>query len=203
MPYPRQLLNDDEEIILDLHPHWWFYAPASFSTAAVSILGLSVNTRLHGWIRTGSGFIVLAALIVAAAWLIVTLVKWRTTYFVVTSHRVISRRGALARNSVEIPLDRIANVNFKQTIFERLLGVGDLLIESAGKDSADGFTDISRPEMVQNIIHQAIVDRSDGSFRAAPSRVDVADQLERLEALRDRGTLTDEAFEQQTRRLLG
>lgn len=203
MPYPRQLLNDGEEIILDLHPHWWFYAPASFSTAVVGILGLSASSKVSGWERTGVNSIALGALVVSAAWLIVTLVKWRTTYFVVTSHRVISRRGAVARNSVEIPLDRIANVNFTQTILERLLGVGDLLIESAGKDSADGFTDISRPEMVQNIIHQAIVDRSEGSFQAAPSRVDIADQLERLEALRDRGTLTDDEFDEQKRRLLG
>lgn len=203
MPYPRRLLNDDEEIILDLHPHWWFYAPATVSTVAVGIVGLSANSKLHGWMRTGAGFVFLAALIVSAAWLVVTVVKWRTTYFVVTSHRVISRRGALARNGVEIPLDRISNVNFSQTIFERVLGVGDLMLESAGKDSADSFTDISRPEMVQNIVHQAIADRSAGSFRAAPSRTDIADQLERLEALRDRGTLTDEEFEEQKRRLLG
>lgn len=203
MPYPRSLLNENESIVLDLHPHWWYYAWPSFSTVAVSILGMSANSRLDGWSRSGATYLVLAGLVLSLGWLVVTLVKWRTTYFVVTNHRLISRQGALARNSVEIPLDRIANVNFNQRIFERLIGVGDIVIESAGKDSKQTFSDIARPDEVQKIIHEAIADRTEGKFRAAPATVDVADQLERLEALRDRGSLTDEEFEAQKRRLLG
>jgi hypothetical protein len=57
--------------------------------------------------------------------------------------------------------------------------------------------------VVQNEIHQALQDYKEGMFRPAPSRTDVADQLERLEALRDRGSLTDAEFELQKRRLLG
>lgn len=203
MPYPRKLLNDNESIVLDLHPHWWFYAVQSLSTMVVVILGFSVNANLDGWSRTGAASLVLGALVLTLGWLIVTLVKWRTTYFVVTNHRLISRQGMLARNSVDIPLDRIANVNFKQSILERLVGVGDILIESAGKDSAQTFSDIGRPDAVQKIIHEAIADRTEGRFMPAPSSIDMADQLERLEALRDRGSLTDEEFEQQKRRLLG
>ena len=50
---------------------------------------------------------------------------------------------------------------------------------------------------------EAISDRTDSRFMPAPATTDLADQLERLEALRDRGTLTPEEFEIQKRRLLG
>lgn len=202
MPFPRRLLNDDESIILDMHPHWWFYGPQAISTVVLCILGLSVLTRFEGTVRTLLGYVALAAIIVSASSLIVRLVKWRTTYFAVTTYRIISKSGAVARSGVEIPLNHVMNVNFKQSIFERLIGVGDLLIESGGKDGSDTFSDIDRPLDVQNIIHQAMQDQAEGR-RAPAAPVDLAGQLERLEGLRDRGALTDEEFEQQKRRLLG
>lgn len=202
MSFPRRLLNDNESIILDIHPHWWYYGPQAISTVVLCILGLSVLTRFDGTSRTLLGPVVLAAVIVSAASLIVRVVKWRTTYFVVTTYRIISKNGTVARSGVEIPLNHVMNVNFKQSIFERLIGVGDLLIESGGKDGSDRFTDINRPLDVQNTIHQAMQDQATG-FRGAPAAIDIADQLERLEALRDRGSLTDDEFEEQKRRLLG
>jgi hypothetical protein len=42
-----------------------------------------------------------------------------------------------------------------------------------------------------------------GDFESAPSFTGVARELERLEALWERGTLTNEEFEAQKRRLLG
>ena len=60
--------------------------------------------------------------------------KWTTTNFAVTNDRVIFRQGMVAKSGVEIPLERIMNVNFKQSIWERMIGAGDLLIESGGKD---------------------------------------------------------------------
>lgn len=203
MPFPRKLLNDNENIILDMHPHWWYYGPQAISTAVVSILGLWILGRFDGLPLRVLGYLALAGILVSGGWLIVELVKWRTTYFVVTNFRVISKVGTLARHGVEIPLDKVNNVNFRQSIFQRLIGVGNLLIESGGNDSAEPFTNISRPETVQNIIHKAMDGRMMQAFRPAPSHGDIADQLERLEGLRDRGALTDAEFEQQKRRLLG
>ena len=156
-----------------------------------------------GFLEAAVTYLGMAAIIVAASWLIVCLIKWRTTYFVVTSHRLIYRQGVVARGGVEIPLERVNNVNFTQTIIERMIGVGDLLIESGGKDGQQTFSDISQPERVQNIIHSTIQNRVGNRFEGAPSMASVAAELERLEALRDRGTLNHEEFEEQKRRILG
>lgn len=203
MPYPRKLLNDNEDIVLDLHPHWWFYAVQSLSTAVVVILGFSVNANLDGWSRTGAAALVLGALVLSLGWLIVTLVKWRTTYFVVTSQRLIYREGVIARDGVEIPLDRVNNVNFSQSILERFLGVGDLLVESGGQDGQQLFSDVSQPEKVQNIIHSTIREMHSARTDGRGPLTSLAVELERLEGLRDRGSLTSEEFEIQKRRLLG
>jgi hypothetical protein len=78
------------------------------------------------------------------------------------------------------------------------------LIESGGKEGQQVIPFVARPEEVQKVIHEAIQrSRSHGDFEGAPSFTGVARELERLEALWERGTLTDEEFEAQKRRLLG
>jgi len=95
----------------------------------------------------------------------------------------------------------MSNVNFKQTIFERLIGAGDLIIESSGRDGQEKFSDIQNPEEVQNIVHAALQSR-DSRIEENHTKGDVATQLEKLEGLRQRGTLSAEEFIEQKRRLL-
>lgn len=203
VPFPRRLLNDHETMVLDLHPHWWYYGSSLLWTVVGIFAGFTLLTRTSGTVRTILGYLVLGFIVVNGARLVVSLVKWRTTYFVVTSQRLIYREGVIARDGVEIPLDRVNNVNFSQNILERLLGVGDLLVESGGKDGQQRFSDMAQPEKVQNIIHSTI--RSTRATRgdAGGPLTGIAVELERLEALRDRGTLTEAEFEEQKRRLLG
>jgi uncharacterized membrane protein YdbT with pleckstrin-like domain len=123
---------------------------------------------------------------------------------VVTDQRLIDRQGVLSRSGVEIPIRSVDNVNFTQSIFERLLGVGKIVIESGGKEGQQVIPYVARPEEVQKIIHGAIHEMRDSSgFERAPTFSGVSRELERLEALWERGTLTDEEFAEQKRRLLG
>ncbi len=89
-------------------------------------------------------------------WLAARLAKWTTTNFVVTTDRLIYRSGVLAKQGMEIPLERVNDVSFNQRIFERMLGAGDLLIESGGERGQQAFTDIRRPAVVQNEIYRQI-----------------------------------------------
>jgi uncharacterized membrane protein YdbT with pleckstrin-like domain len=203
MPFPRRLLNDNENMVLDLHPHWWFFGPSAMWLGGVMFVTTWMRSQLtNSLVKTSLTYLGIAGIIVTAAWLVTQLVKWRTTYFVVTSHRLIYRQGVVAREGVEIPLERVNNVNFNQSIFERLIGVGDLLIESGGQEGQQTFTDIASPEKVQNIIHSTIQNRGVGRPTGAPSMGTVAEELERLEALRDRGTLSEDEFQEQKRRII-
>ncbi|MFZ9629205.1 MAG: PH domain-containing protein [Ilumatobacteraceae bacterium] len=204
MGYPQRQLNDDESVALDMHPHWWFFAE-SVAALAVSLVTAVV---VMGYLDDGAGkdvltYVVLAMLIVSGCWVALRYLKWSTTHFVITSQRLIFRQGVLGRSGIEIPLDRVNNVNFHQTMFERIINAGDLLIESGGEDGKQRFTDVHNPDDVQNLIHSLLTDARDRQTggRGALTH-DVTMQLERLEALLERGAITDDEYELQKRRLL-
>jgi len=209
MPFPKKNLNANETIALDMHPHWWYFAEPAFTLAGVIVLGIVKATKGPGG-RGGDvlNYLLIAALVVNALWLIGRYLKWLTTNFVITSQRLIFRQGVFAKHGIEIPLERVNNVNFNQSVFERMLGAGDLLIESGGEDGQQRFTDIRHPDKVQNLVHsqmESLIQRRAGYVMAGNPGVggDVAEQLERLEGMLQRGTLTQEEFDSQKRKLLG
>ncbi|MEY2755619.1 MAG: hypothetical protein RJB65_1977 [Actinomycetota bacterium] len=204
MPFPQRNLNRDETIALDMHPHWWFFAKQTAVTVVVVILSLLAIPKDKDWMT----YPLVVLLVIVGAWLAIRYLKWVTTNFVITSQRVIFREGVIAKKGIEIPLERVNNVNFNQGIVERILGAGDLLIESGGEDGKQRFTDIRHPEAVQNLIHaqmEAVAARRGGYSRAeAPAAVaDPTGQLERLADLLDRGVITQDEFDAQKARLLG
>lgn len=201
MAFPSRLLDDDEAITVDLHPHWWFLAPPIAAVVASMAAGVATLrlTDADTLTRTVATWASIGAIGLSIVWLVVRYARWLTTHFVVTNRRVIFRAGLLAKRGVEIPLDRVNTVHFSQGLFERMVGAGDLQIESGGESGQQHFTDIRQPDRVQRVIH-AEMDRR--QQRIAPSGVvDVAGQLEKLEALLIRGTITPEEFDRQKRKL--
>ena len=202
MPYPKKLLNDYETVALDLHPHWWYFARPVMSLVASIVLGILARVFLDGDAEKALTWVAIILIVLCALWLVLRYMKWATTNFVITSDRVIFRSGVLAKSGIEIPLERVNNVLFNQSIFERMLGAGDLLIESGGEDGQQRFSDIRRPERVQNLIHAQMEVNESRRFHA-PAGGDVASQLEKLEGLLERGTISSDEFEDQKRKLLG
>ena len=203
MPYPKRLLNDYETLALDLHPHWWYFVEAAVALAGAVAFGIIVLAA--GWAEPLK-WLAVALIVICAIWLVARYIKWLTTNFVITSDRVIFRHGVFAKSGIEIPLERVNSVHFNQGIIERILGAGDLLIESGAEEGRQRFTDIRNPDQVQNLIHSQMEkneDRMFGRSASAAMTVDVATQLEKLEGMRDRGSLTHEEFENQKRKLLG
>lgn len=203
MPYPKSLLNDYETVALDLHPHWWFFAKPILSLTAALAIGVAALVLLDGDAQRFFTVVSIGLILVCAGWLAITYLKWSTTNFVITSDRIIFREGVVAKSGIEIPLERVNNIHFEQSVFERILGAGDLLIESGGEAGQQRFTDIRRPERVQNLIHAQMEVNETRMYQVQSGASDVATQLEQLEGLLERGTLTREEFETQKRRLLG
>jgi uncharacterized membrane protein YdbT with pleckstrin-like domain len=207
MAYPKKHLNANETVVLDLQPHWWFFAGSAATLVLCVAVGLVVRTQMDaGNTRKFLDYAIIAAIVVSAIWLIQRFLKWKTTNFVITSDRVIFRQGLIAKSGIEIPLGRVNNINFNQTVFERLIGAGDLLIESGGEDGQQRFTDIRHPQSVQNLLHAQVeskMNRNAGlAAPAQPAALDVAGQLEKLEGLLQRGSLSQEEFDAQKSRLL-
>ncbi len=197
MPYPERLLSPGEKVVKEFRPHWQaLLAPIITFIIAVAIAAVALSMLeppARTWVAAG-------ALIV---WLVVSVGRiavWATTQYVITNERVIYRAGVFARRGKEIPLEVINDIAFNQSLFERMIRSGDLLIESAGEYGQSRYTDIPDPEALQSLIYQLRETRQVG-FRSGGNST--ASEIESLARLRDQGILTEDEFEVQKRKLLG
>jgi uncharacterized membrane protein YdbT with pleckstrin-like domain len=211
MAFPRRLLADHEDIVLELRPHWIalvFPIFVSVLVVAAMIVALTlVPDSWPSWLRWAT-FGVAVALIVIYP--LRDIVSWVTSLFVVTTDRLIHRSGWFAKKSMEIPLENINDVHFSQSVFERIIRAGDITIESAGEYGQQHFSDIRNPEHVQKVIYEESEKNKNrmysprGAAPAVPSApVSVADELAKLDRLRADGVITEEEFSAQKARLLG
>jgi uncharacterized membrane protein YdbT with pleckstrin-like domain len=205
MAFPKQLLADHERLVLDLRPHWIALVLPVAATvlliAAEAIVFVAFDPP--PWL---AWVVVLAGLAVFLAFPARAFLAWATSHFVVTSDRVIHRSGWLAKSSMEIPLERINDVKFRQSVLERMVGAGDLVIESGGEYGQNRFSDIRAPEEVQKLIYEKAEEnqrRDAGAGAPVPEADDPLDQLEQLARLRAEGSITEDEFEVHKRRLLG
>ena len=214
MAYPKRLLRDGEDIVLDLQPHWWFFAKHIAATVAllvalIAIVGFSSGDVEHVTLLVWAVF-----LVVWAGWVALKYFDWRFTHFVLTTERVIFRTGVLAKRGVEIPLGRINNINFNQGVWERMIGAGDLEIESAGRDGQTHFENVQHPDGVQQEIYRMMeaAERRRATWSQAPApapaaptapTASVPDQIAQLAALRDSGAITPQEYEAKKAELLG
>ena len=197
MPFPKKLLNTGERLVVDLHPHWWYFVKQA--AALLVAIAAVVYFRTKDWdIPTVSAA---GVTLVALLWFVSRYLKWMTTNFAVTSHRVIYRSGVFAKHGIEIPLDRVNTIFFNQGILERLLGTGDLAIESAGERGTERFSDIRRPSKVQNEIYRLIEEEQD-EHAGAGRELSIPEQLEKLDELRRRGIIDDAEFKAKKTKLL-
>ena len=158
MGFPESVLTKDEHVDMHLHPHWkalvwpavvslvliaavvtaWVFLPkAGWSPVALLVLG-AVALVLIGWLSVWP-------------WL-----KWRTTHYVFTNERIITRQGVFSRVGRDIPLNRVNDVSFQHSFFERMLGCGTLTIESAGERGQVVLSDLPHVERVQSQLYELV-----------------------------------------------
>jgi uncharacterized membrane protein YdbT with pleckstrin-like domain len=211
VPFPRKLLNDKEDIVLDLHPHWWFFAPPLFALVGAIVLGILAWAGTDAsWLQIPVGILILGCLI----WFGLRYARWITTNFVITTDRLIYRHGVLAKHGIEIPLDRVNTVFFRQSLFERIVGSGDLVIESAGEMGRQAFSNVRNPSAVQSEVYRQIeanenrkFDRVGASAAASSTRTNERDssipaQIRELDELRKQGLLSEQEFATKKQQLL-
>jgi uncharacterized membrane protein YdbT with pleckstrin-like domain len=211
VPYPKKLLNDGEEVALDLRPHWWFFSKHIATGIPLFIVAILILAKTSDSPKKWLLVLWAIAAVAWAGWLALKYLEWNFTHFVVTDDRVIYRTGVMAKRGVEIPMERINNINFHQGMWERLIGAGDLDIESAGKDGQSHFEDVWHPDGVQQELYRQMEanarKRAAWANHAMPgapvaSVASVPEQLQQLADLRDRGVITTAEFEKKKAQLL-
>jgi uncharacterized membrane protein YdbT with pleckstrin-like domain len=158
MGYPKRLLADNETIDTQLRTHWKALVGPVLALLVVVPLTTFIMARIpDSSNRTAIRLVVLVLGIVALLWLsVLPFLRWWTTVYVLTTHRLILRQGIIARSGRDIPLARINDVSFSHTAIERVLRCGTLVVESAGERGQVTLTDIPRVEQIQRRLYELV-----------------------------------------------
>lgn len=130
--------------------------------------------------------------------------------YVLTSRRVIRQTGILTRRSVDSNLDKVNNVEHTQTVWGRILGYGDVVVDTASETGTTVFNQISRPlEFKKAIVQAADAYRSSqgrlpgGAVAfAAPARPSGEERMRQLKKLLDDGLISPQEFEAKRQQVL-
>jgi uncharacterized membrane protein YdbT with pleckstrin-like domain len=158
MGFPENVLTNDEKVEKSLHPHWrTVFGPVIIGliliAAAVYVSYITPDDTRGNWIQW---ITVGVAVLLAIPLVIIPFLAWRTTHYVITTHRVMVRKGILNKNGKDITLSKITDVSFSQTLLDRMLGSGTLSIESAGDSPNEAFEAIPRSDRIQQLLNHLI-----------------------------------------------
>jgi len=198
--FPPDLLGDDEDLVLDLRPHWVALVVPLLATAfivgAVVVGFLFVPYRWGPWPFAVIGLLGVAALL---RWPAPRLAAWATSHYLITTDRAMRRSGLFGRSAATVPLSRVTDVRLRQSLLQRLGHAGDLTIESAGVAGRMRFDGVPRPEHVQRILFER---RAATLRRGSNAPASLADELAKLDSLHRQGALEDHEFLHLKARLL-
>jgi len=151
-------LSPGEQTIFQGHPSWrailGFYLKGILVAAIVGLVA-----KLFG---AGSATVFLVVLVLIALTVLVGFVKRVATTYTITDRRLNIKRGIVSREIQETRLERVQNVNYRQTVYQRLMQIGDVDFDTAASDDYNFvFAGVADPG---DVVHQ--VDQATGANAA-------------------------------------
>jgi uncharacterized membrane protein YdbT with pleckstrin-like domain len=211
----RTELKKDEKLLLITRQHWIKLVLPFFAWLLLAILLFALD-----WFSTSAKLIIL---LIAALFPLYIYLDWRHNLWAVTSLRIIDETGFITRYSKESPLDKINNVEYDQSIWGRIFGFGNVDIQTAAEMGETIYDLIHHPKLLKDTIThaqeeykkaavasqatqlaEAIAKTNAGSMGGItkPSQQMVADELQKLFDLLQRGAITQEEYLAQKNKLM-
>jgi uncharacterized membrane protein YdbT with pleckstrin-like domain len=154
-------LSEGEQIIFQGHPSWRAIIGFYLKGVVIAIV-LGIIAKLIG----ASGFEVFLVVLVVIAVTVLTgfIKRWATTY-TITTRRLNIKRGIVSREIQETRLERVQNVNTSQSVYQRLMRIGDVDFDTAasGGDYDFIFYGVADPGDVVHRVDQATGANAAGS----------------------------------------
>jgi len=145
-----------EEVLWRGHPSYWNYFGLFASVCLIGLLAMvfALAALGGGGAETAWAFLLLAAVaFVFAAWAIL---DRNNTEYVVSNQRVTSKRGIIGKRYSEVDCPDIRNVTVQYGVIDRLLGIGNVGVASAGHAGVEvQFEGLKAPDEVARIVRGA------------------------------------------------
>jgi uncharacterized membrane protein YdbT with pleckstrin-like domain len=146
-------LSPGEQVIFQGHPSWrailGFYLKGILAAAIAGVI-----VKLFG---AGSGTVFLVVLVVIGLSVVIGFVKRVATVYTITDRRLNIKRGIVSREVQETRLERVQNVNYRQSVYQRIMQIGDVDFDTAATDETNDFifSGVANPEQVVHRVDQA------------------------------------------------
>lgn len=168
------LLATNEKVVFEAHSHWKnLVLPAlvlvlSITAVVVSLRVLVPDPQTQAWQRWSLSLFFAVVALVFSVW---PFLNWIASVDILTTRRLISRKGVLKREGKDIPIDRVHSVSYERSLLDRMLGCGTLVVQTAGDNSDILLYDVAHIErriiQIQEIILDADIPAGDDATEAA------------------------------------
>lgn len=149
-----------EQIIFQGHPSWKSILAFYLKGLAIAIL-VALVAKLFG-----EGFATVFVILLVALGLTVAIgfIRRMATVYTITNRRLNIKRGIIARDIQETRLERVQNVSYSQTAFQRMLNVGDVDFDTASDtENTFVFAGVNDPQYVITEVDKATSANAAGS----------------------------------------
>lgn len=196
----EEQLQPGEEVVYRAHVTRISLVPWIAGLVLVLAAGLFARSATENpvpfWLSLAVGLVLLGVILTR-------LVVLRCHEYVLTDRRVIQQTGVLNKTSMDAHLDKVNNVEHRQTLWGRLLGYGDVEIDTASETGTTRFAKIRRPlEFKRSIVAAAESYRARGAGLAHAAVLSPAEKIRQLKGLLDDGLISPQEFEVKRRQLL-
>jgi uncharacterized membrane protein YdbT with pleckstrin-like domain len=145
-------LSPNEQLIFQGHPSWrailGFYLKGILVAAIVGVIAKLLSA--------GSGTVFLIVLVVIGLTVLIGFVKRVATTYTITNRRLNIKRGIVSREVQETRLERVQNVNYRQSVYQRVMQIGDVDFDTAATDDYNFvFAGVADPADVVHRVDQA------------------------------------------------
>ncbi len=204
----RTTLKKDEKVLLITRHHWLkLVMPFLIWTLIGVISVLFFNAS-----------IALTCIFISSIYPIWSYFNWVHNVWVVTNLRIIDEEGFLTRHAKESPLEKINNIEYSQSFSGRIFGYGNVDIQTAAEMGDTSYIMIHHPKLLKDTITHAqeaykLARESNQAQLLAkaiaensgprPSQALIADELNKLFELVQKGAITQEEFIAQKNKLMG
>ena len=152
-------LHPGERILFEGHPSWRAILGFYLKGLLVAVV-LGVIAKL----ASGSSTAFLVILVVLALTVVIGFVKRVATTYTITDRRLNIKRGIVSKEVQETRLERVQNVNYRQSVYQRLMQIGDVDFDTAASDDYNFiFAGVADPGEVVHKVDQATGVNSAGS----------------------------------------
>ena len=145
-------LSPGENVIFEGHPSWRAILGFYLKGLAIAVLA-GVIAKVAG---AGDGTVFLLVLVILGLTIVVGFVKRMATTYTITDRRLNIKRGIFSREVQETRLERVQNVNYRQSVYQRVMQIGDVDFDTAATDDYNFvFAGVADPEDVVHAVDQA------------------------------------------------